>query len=316
MEVETSVARGVQATGDMAHYDAACKRVLSERQVLAYILHDFMREYESLSREQIANEFLEGEPLIGEEPVERDDVGRVRLGDPGDATLFENTVTFDIRVDALLPGGAGSARLEIDLEAQNDQPRKYPLLKRAVYYCGRMLSKQGGVDVVRSRYDRVRKVVSIWVCSDADKAHQGTVARFCLDQHDLVGRPNYKHADYDLVEVILICLGGREAHGGALGMLGLLFDCDIPAREKIRRLKHDFGIITSEEFEGKVDDMCNLSLGVYEKGRRKGITEGRAEAIRSIMRLHGMTLADVLDFMGIPKAELPHYEALLAAQPA
>ena len=316
MEVETSVARAVRTTDAMARYDAACKRVLSERQVLAYIMHDFMWEYAGCGRDQIVSEFLEGDPLVGSDPVERDADGPVRLGESQDVTLYENDVFFDVRFDALLPGGRGEAHIEVDLEAQNKMPSEYPLLKRAVYYCGRMLSRQGGAHVRRSRYDRVRKVVSIWVCMDAGVGHRGTVARFSFDQHDLVGHPAYERAHYDLAEVILICLGGEHKGSGALGMLEALFDASFGADEKIRRLRDDYGMIVSERFEGKVAEMCNLSEGVYEKGIEKGRLDERLEVMRSIMRASAMTLAEVLDLLGIPRAEMSRYEELLAAQPA
>ena len=331
MDRETSIAQAVRSTDVMSRYDAACKRLLSERQVLAYIMCACLREYESCSRERVAEEYLEGEPMVGEDPVDRDDVGRVRLGESQDATLFENVVTFDVRFDALLPGGTGKAHIEVDLEAQNKLPSEYPLLKRAMYYCGRMLSKQGGVYVKKSRYDKVRKVISVWVCMNVDKEYKGTITRFCFDQHDIVGHASYERAHYDLAEVILICLGDGFANTGILGMLEVLFSTSMSADEKIRRLRDDYGMIMSEKLKGKVADMCNLSLGVYAEGMEKGealgmekgealgmekgINQGELNMILSVMRHHAMSLSEALDLLGVPTTMLPHYENLLAARP-
>ena len=45
MDVETTLANGLHITDDSAGYDAACKRVLSEKAILARIMKACLEEY-------------------------------------------------------------------------------------------------------------------------------------------------------------------------------------------------------------------------------------------------------------------------------
>ncbi len=45
MDAETTIAQGLHITDDSAGYDAACKRVLSEKAILARIMKDCLAEY-------------------------------------------------------------------------------------------------------------------------------------------------------------------------------------------------------------------------------------------------------------------------------
>lgn len=73
---ETSVAKGVRSVAD--DYDAACKRLLAERQVLSRILKGCLDEFARVDLQEIEHECLAGDVRIGVDPVERDEVaGRV-----------------------------------------------------------------------------------------------------------------------------------------------------------------------------------------------------------------------------------------------
>ena len=45
MDIETTAAQGLHVTDDSAGYDAACKRVLSEKAILARIMKSCLEEY-------------------------------------------------------------------------------------------------------------------------------------------------------------------------------------------------------------------------------------------------------------------------------
>lgn len=47
----------------------------------------------------------------------------------------------------------------INLEAQADAEPGYSVLKRGIFYCGRMLSAQKGVEFERSEYDDLKKCI-------------------------------------------------------------------------------------------------------------------------------------------------------------
>lgn len=70
-------------------------------------------------------------------------------------------VTFDVRFTVQAPGTGETIKLIINLEAQNDFHPGYPLIKRVVYYCSRLISSQYGSVFVKSDYGSIQKVYSI-----------------------------------------------------------------------------------------------------------------------------------------------------------
>ena len=65
-----------------------------------------------------------------------------------DVGINEGKITYDIRYRATAPSGDGFIELIINVEAQNRYNPGYPLVKRGIYYCSRMISKQYGSDFV------------------------------------------------------------------------------------------------------------------------------------------------------------------------
>ena len=45
MEVETTLAKGIETAGENVRYDAACRRLLSEKSILAWIMKSCLEEY-------------------------------------------------------------------------------------------------------------------------------------------------------------------------------------------------------------------------------------------------------------------------------
>ena len=45
MDMEASVATGLRAAGEKARMDASCKRLLSEKRILAWIMKSCLEEY-------------------------------------------------------------------------------------------------------------------------------------------------------------------------------------------------------------------------------------------------------------------------------
>jgi len=54
VEVETTLAKSIDAASENAQYDAACKRVLSDKYVLAWIMKSCLDEYRQCTIEEIA----------------------------------------------------------------------------------------------------------------------------------------------------------------------------------------------------------------------------------------------------------------------
>lgn len=83
--------------------------------------------------------------------------------------MTEGIVTYDIRFLATAPVSGELIRLIINIEAQNDFYPGYPLIKRGIYYCSRMISAQYGTEFTKSHYEDIKKVYSIWICMNPPK---------------------------------------------------------------------------------------------------------------------------------------------------
>jgi len=102
---ETTIAQGLYITDDGAGYDAACKRVLSEKAILARIMKSCLEEYKECDVNDIAEKYIEGQPQVSAVPVLPDEGGTVISGmDTEDKSVHEGTVTYDIRFRAIVPG--------------------------------------------------------------------------------------------------------------------------------------------------------------------------------------------------------------------
>ena len=64
---------------------------------------------------------------------------------------------YDIRFFAIAPVSGELIRLIINIEAQNDFYPGYPLIKRGIYYCSRMISAQYGTEFTNSHYENIKK---------------------------------------------------------------------------------------------------------------------------------------------------------------
>ena len=56
----------------------------------------------------------------------------------------------------------GLNQIIINIEAQKEEPSKYKILNRAVFYICRIISSLKGRDFVKSEYNKMKKVYSIF----------------------------------------------------------------------------------------------------------------------------------------------------------
>ncbi len=286
MDAETTIAQGLHITDDSAGYDAACKRVLSEKVILARIMKSCLEEYKDCDVNEIAEKYIEGQPQVSAVPVLPDEEGTIISGmDTEDKSVREGTVTYDIRFRAIAPDSGELIGLIINMEAQSDFYPGYPLTKRGVYYCCRMISSQYGREFTGSHYEKIKKVYSIWICMNPPKSRENTITRYRLVEEHLVGEATEPVRNYDLLSIIMLCLGGPEGenYGGVLRMLDVLLSNETSEAEKRKILQDDYNIQMTQTMEREVSVMCNLSKGVMEKGlakgRAEGLAKGRAEGL-------------------------------------
>ena len=313
-------------------YDASCKRLLADRSVLARILKGSLQEYLDFDAGVIAESCIERETQIGTVPV-LPDSGRadlngnfgtshspeerrqndsaqpedrarsVRGNSNEDVSRTEGSIFYDIRFLASVPEENRTKRLMIDVEAQNKFYPGYPLIMRAMYYSSRMISSQYGTEFEKSHYEKIRKVCSVWVCLHPPKYRENTITRYQMQEEHVYGTVTEYRQHYDLMTVVMICLGGTEKRGedrdgekrnGAeeivilpglaeaadnpqaamLRLLNVLFSAVLTPKEKSRILEEEFQILQREKMEQEMRRMGNLGQEIEDRALARGIAEG------------------------------------------
>ena len=260
-------------------YDAAVKRVLGDKQVLAMILQYTAKEFAHYSKNEIIN-CIEETPEIS--------IHRVRPGDmPDEITGMNNEskipgegeITYDVIFHVLTPGKE-RIKIIVNVEAQKKFRPGYHLVNRAMFYCARMLSEQLDKEFTTQNYDNIKKVYSIWICMDVPRYAEYSIAKYYMTKEDFYGKPP-ENGKYDLLEVVMVYLGDEKASekGNSLHqMLSALLSEKLTAREKKEALD-SYGIQTTAELEGGLENMCNLSELVVERATARGLEKGIAEGL-------------------------------------
>lgn len=297
MKENTYISDALEGNECKDRLDTEVKKVLSDKTVLAWILKYSTSEFEPYSIETIKT-CIEGTPEVGTHPVnprsKRTDRKKgkrqykyvdqkqseaITGSDTVDKVPGEGTITYDIRLYAITPTKQ-RVKLILNVEAQKTfQKLRYDLVTRGMFYVARMISAQKGTEFKGSNYNDLKKVYSIWICMEVPKNMEYTVTSYKMDKKVLFGNPK-KRFRYDLMEVVMICLGREEyaSNGNRLhGMLSTLLSQKLSPEEKEVRLSTEYDFETSTELEGGLIQMCNYSDLIEQRGIEKGIERGREE---------------------------------------
>ena len=292
--MQSELSKTIDVADVKAQYDAQCKRVLSQREILARILKEVAEEFRGMELEEIAA-CIEGEPEISSVKAEPGKTNPVITGISTESTVSgEGSIYYDIRFCASVPGNGERVRLIINVEAQKDYYPGYQIPTRGVFYCARMIiSSQMGTEFVNAEYDDIKKVYSIWICMNVPGKIGNAIAEYRMEKRDIIpGFPDIKSA-YDKLSVIVIGLCDREKPSNELtGMLNVLLSPDIPAQDKKRQLAEKYDMKMEDGLGKEVDLMCNLSGYVEKKGMERGIEQGIGQGLEALVQ----TLKPVYDF--------------------
>lgn len=318
IDEETTIAQGVHVSAENAAYDAACKRVLSEKAILARIMKSCLEEYKDCDVDDIAERYIEGTPEVSSVPVLPDESPSIITGmDTEDKSIREGRITYDIRFRAIVPDSEDQIALIINVEAQNTYNPGYPLIKRGIYYCSRMISAQHGREFSGSQYGNIRKVYSIWICLNPPAGRENTITRYRLVEENLVGEASEPVKNYDLLCIIMLGLAGpeKENYDGVLRMLDVLLSNKTGEAEKKKILQNDYDIKMTRHIGEEVSNMCNLSAGVEAKGIEKGIEKGVTKTflanIKSLMVELKLSADEAMAILHVPDEDRPKYREAL-----
>ena len=288
---------------------------------MAHILKSCTEEFKDCSLLDIAWRYIQGEPSISRIAVEPETISpRIESEQTEDKSGAEGTVYYDIRFHAVAPVDGKMIQLIINLEAQNDFNPGYPLLKRAVYYCGRMISSQYGTVFVKLHYEKIQKVYSIWICTMPTKKWEYNISRYRFTEEHLIGRTQAERSHYDLITIVLVCLGSKSHKQlkGILRLLNMLLLDNMGSQEKQELLAKEFNVTMTPHLEKGVATMCNLSEGIERRGERRGEKRGEKRGRKlgeEVGEKRGWNLGkqdDVLEMLkdGVPFEKIAQYTKL------
>ena len=163
---------------------------------------------------------------------------------------------------------------------------------------------------------------------DPPKRKENTINRYRLVEERLVGESTEPVKDYDLLSVVMICLGRLEGENyqGVLKMLDVLFSNETSVADKKKILEDEYDIPMTQKLDEEVSSMCNLSEGVMRKGMAKGMAKGIAKGItkgitertlsnlQSLMKNMGLSIEQAMAVLEVPEGERQGYRDLLKKQ--
>lgn len=298
MQLNTYLADSIEKTEYHSRYDDCAKALTASIPILSRILKHTVKELKDYPLDVIES-CIEGLPkitLIADKHMKdtKEDcyestqkknarsscLGSTKEKISGSNTentiVGEGTVKFDIKFYVILPEAKQRVKIIINLELQKKYREKYHLVTRGILYCARMLSEQKGTEFIDDNYQDIKKVYSIWLCTDVPKKIANTITRYRITREDIYGEIK-EEEKYDLMSVILVRISAKEEKkvtNELLKMLRVLFSDEMSAQEKKTQLSSEFGLQMTREIKGGLDEMCNLGMGIMEKGFQKGHREG------------------------------------------
>jgi len=267
--MKTIISETLDTVAAMEKYDAACKMLLSQKVILAWILKHCLEEFRNYSADKIVRDFIEGDPQIDAVDV----MPVIRGMNPENTEVKEGRITGDIRFCMKTPQGN---RWIVDVEAQRRFHPQYSLTKRGSYYLGRMISAQRGTEFTDSHYEKLKKTFVIWICLEPPKAWNNVVTGYDVSEYSILGEGTLPPEEYELISQIIIGLGDPEAESatGVLRLLDVMFSENLDVEKKKQIMLSEFGIPMTKELEEGVSKMCNFSEAILERGMKRGMEQG------------------------------------------
>ena len=149
-----------------------------------------------------------------------------------------------------------------------------------------MISSQYGTVFVKSHYEKIQKVYSIWICTMPTKKWEYNISSYQLTEKHLIGHTQAERSHYDLINIVLVCLGSKSHKqlNGILRLLNMLLLDNISSQEKNELLMNEFNVMMTPHLEKGVAAMCNLSEGIEKRGEKRGWDLGKQDDVLEMLK--------------------------------
>ena len=316
---ETYISKTLSALGDgVAKVDEKIKALLADKQILAKILKYSVEEFKEYDILEIINRIEEVEIL--EVPVDaglshksKNEFGKISGSNTEDNVPGEGVIYYDIRFN--VTKGKKRIKVLINIEAQATTSVSrlgYHIENRMTYYLSRMISAQKEQEFFGSDYDKIKEVISIWICMDARK-NEDSIIEYQLRPEVKFGE-NIHPEEINLLKGILIKIrGGKnmtQSKNKLIEMLEYVI-ADHSVEEKKNYLKNKCGVEMTKELERKVEAMGEsmgraILQGMLEDAWDKGVAQERKNTEKereNLQREREHAIAAFISF-GIPKEKI------------
>ena len=309
---ESYISSEIDSADTKAQYDEHVRRMLKDKDVLAFILKYSVREFADYTIEE-AQAAIDGEPKIATHKVRPNAVETLENESniPGEGKMYFDIIFYAKTKDAI------RQKLYINIEAQKSFYPGYDLVTRGIVYPARLISQQMDIEFTADNYDGVKKVYSIWICMntpDKKRSYEkvsDTIVEYSIKPtivYPSKGNPDrIATGRYDLMSTVFINLNSEKtikSKNTLISMLSTLLSNDIKPSEKKRLLQKDYGISMSHELEGEVNSMCNLSEAIEEKAIEQGLEQGKSVTIYDLVQTEVIPPAVGAEKLGITVAQL------------
>ena len=302
---QTLIANLIDTAGKEAQYDEQSRRLLSMTEILAWILKSCVDEFKEYDIPFIMKNCFVGKPIISQmavhqdmpdmpeqaEQTEKADQSEqpavnqyVETMNSEDVTIKEHTVVYDIRFRAYVPKTNEIIELIVDLEIQKDSSSILRIIRRGIYYVSRMISAQFGTEFQGEHYEKIKKVISIWICPATAQYRQDSIVEFSIKPNTLHGDFEVAEKDVDLQRVLIIGLTNRETENRLIRLLSVyLSDIKTP-EEKKKILEEEFDIKMTEEMEKEIKKMYALSEALKDRTRTETWQKAQTRIATNLLR--------------------------------
>ena len=240
-------------------------------------------------------------------------------------------IKYDIQFEAVIPSKQMESdqntssekrlRLIINLESQAEDNPGYPLIKRALYYCSRLMARQKHPrdGFQHSDYGKIKKVCSIWICIGHSNQKNDVINTYKIQETCETKIWHAAKEDYDLITAVMVYPkkeGVRKAQDipnaveqedenkqRLLELLKILFIKNLAVVDKKEQLQKTYGILMEKEIDKEVMDMCNFSDFIEQRGKAEGKAEGKVEAtlvyVKKLMQKINVSAVDAMNILDV-----------------
>lgn len=171
----------------------------------------------------------------------------------------------------------GISKIIINVEIQKDEPTKYNILNRVIFYIGRMISSEKQRDFTNFNYNDMKDVYSIWLCLGEK---ENTLNYLRLFDKKVIGSKNWK-GNLNLLNAVIIGLSDElPEHNETYDLhrfLGVLLSNSLDYYEKVEIMEKEYELELPEEWKEGTETMYSFAAEIRKKGEARGEKRGRAE---------------------------------------